>query len=113
MNENALQMLREKELKKGADVVTADGVFLGKAVRLYHRVDEIDPELKLYAAYLGISNLKMGNQIFIPVDFIADYDPQNAQVTLTVSKSAAMSETWDREPTFIAGRRDTVENLPL
>jgi hypothetical protein len=111
MNENALQMLRERELKKGADVVTADGVLLGKALRLYHRPDEIDPDLKLYASYLGTANLKMGSHIYVPVDFIADYDPQIALVTLSVKKSAVMDETWDREPTFIAGHRDTEEEL--
>ena len=84
MNENALQMLRDKGLKKGADVVTADEVFLGKALRFYHRPDEIDPELKLYATYLGISNLKLGSQLYIPVEFIADYDPLNSIVTLSV-----------------------------
>jgi hypothetical protein len=113
MNKNALQMLRERELKKGADVVSADGVFLGKAHRLYHRPDEIDPDLKLYATYLGTSNLKMGSQIYVPVDFIADYDSQNALVTLSVTKSAAMNETWDREPAFIAGHRGTEEELPV
>ena len=84
MNENALQMLRDKELKKGADVMTSDGEFLGKALRLHHRPDEIDPELKLYASYLETSNLFMGSPFFIPVDFIADYDPPNTLVTLTV-----------------------------
>ena len=111
MNENALQMLRERELKKGADVMTADEVFLGKALRIYHRPDDIDPDLKLYAAYLETANLNMGSHIYVPVDFIVDYDPQNALVTLSVTKSAAMNETWDREPSFIAGRRDMVEEF--
>ena len=111
MNENALQMLRDKELKKGADVVTSDGEFLGKALRLHHRPDEIDPELKLYASYLETSNLVMGSPFFIPVDFIADYDPPDTRVTLTVKKSAVLNETWDREPTFIAGHRDKPEEL--
>ena len=113
MNENALQMLRDKELKKGADVVTADGEFLGKALRLHHRPDEINPELKLYGSYLEAPNLVMGSHFFVPVDFIADYAPQDAQLTLTVPASAVMAETWDREPTFIAGHLDTAEELPL
>ena len=45
MNENVLQMLHEKDLKKGADVLTKDGEFLGRALRLHHRPDEIDPDL--------------------------------------------------------------------
>jgi hypothetical protein len=111
MNENALQMLYEKELKKGADVLTSDGEFLGKALRLHHRPDEIDPDLKLYASYLETSNLVMGSPFFIPVDFIAEYDPQNTLVTLTVPTKAVMKETWDREPSFIAGHRDKAEDL--
>ena len=111
MNENALQMLRDKELKKGADVVTADGEILGKALRLHHRPDEVDPELKLYGTYLEAPNLLMGSHFFVPVDFIADYDPQELLVTLTVPASAVMAETWDREPTFIAGHLDKIEEL--
>ena len=111
MNENALQMLRDKELKKGADVVTVDGEFMGKALRLHHRPDEVDPNLKLYASYLEAPNLVMGSHIFVPVDFIADYDPQAMRVTLTVPASAVLAETWDREPTFIAGHMDKAEEL--
>ena len=113
MNEDALQMLREKELKKGADVVTADGEFIGKALRLHHRPDEIDPELKLYGTYLESSNLLIGSHFFVPIDFIADYDSQNLLVSLTVPASAVMAETWDREPTFIAGHLDKAEELAL
>ena len=112
MNEDALQMLREKELKKGADVVTVDGEFVGKALRLHHRPDEVDPELKLYGSYLETPNLLMGSHFFVPVEFIADYDPQVMRVTLSVSASAVLAETWDREPTFIAGHLDTAEELP-
>ena len=53
----------------------------------------------------------MGSHFFVPVDFVADYDPQNQRVTLTVSASAVMAETWDREPMFIAGNLDKAEEL--
>jgi hypothetical protein len=111
MNENALQMLRDKELKKGADVMTADGKFVGKALRLHHRPNEVNPELKLYASYLEAANMVMGSPLFVPVDFITDYDPQANCVTLTVPESAVLNETWDREPSFIAGHLDTAEEL--
>jgi len=113
MNVDALQMLREKELKKGADVLAADGEFVGKALRLHHRPDDVDPELKLYACYLEASNLLMGSHIFIPVDFIADYDAQANRVTLTVPGRVVLNETWDREPSFIAGHHETSEELAV
>jgi hypothetical protein len=111
MNENALQMLRDKQLKKGATVVTADGENLGWAYAFHHRPDEIDPDLKLYATYLEVSNLLVGSSYFVPVDFVADYDPNSAQVNLTVPLSAVINETWDREPSFIAGKQEKAEKL--
>ncbi len=111
MNVDALQMLREKGLKRGADVVAADGEFVGKAFRLHHRPDDIDPELKLYASYLEATNLVMGSHIFIPVDFIADFDPTANRVTLTVPGRVVLNETWDRAPSFVARHRDKAEDL--
>ncbi len=113
MNENALQMLREKELKKGADIITSDGENLGKANYLHHRPDEINPDHKLYATYLEVSDITVGSSYFVPVDFVADYDPYDLRVDLTVPMSAVIEETWDREPTFIAGRLDKAEDLKL
>lgn len=111
MNEDALQMLRDKELKKGAEVVSTDGELLGKALRLHHRPDEVDPNLKLYGSYLEAANILMGSHIFVPVEFVADYVPQTSRVTLSVPASTILAETWDREPTFIAGHLDTTEEL--
>lgn len=113
INDEALQMLRDKELKKGADVVTADGEILGKALALHHRTpEEVDPDLKLYASYLEVPNFQVGSPFYVPVDFIADYDSDALQVNLSVPLSAVMDETWDREPSFIAGRQDQAERLP-
>lgn len=113
MNEDALQMLREQELKKGAQVMTADAQLLGKALALHHRpADEINPDLKLYASYLEIPNLLVGSHFFVPVDFVSAYDPQAFEVSLSVPMSAVMNETWDREPSFIAGNLDEAERLP-
>jgi hypothetical protein len=112
MNENALQMLRDKELKKGADVVTADGEQLGKALSIHHRPeDEVDPELKLYGSYLQVPNLMVGSHFYIPVDFIVDYDEEAQRVDLSVPISDVMNETWDREPSFIAGDLGEIEPL--
>jgi hypothetical protein len=111
MNVDALQMLRDKGLRKGADVLAADGEFVGKAFRLHHRPDNIDPELKLYASYLEATNLVMGSNIFIPVDFIADFDRSANRVALTVPGRVVLDETWDREPSFIAAHLAKTEDL--
>ncbi len=113
MNENALQMLREKALKKGAAVMTADGQSLGKAYALHHRApQEVDADLKLYATYLEVPNILVGSHFYLPVDFIADYNSEAEQVSLSVPFAAVMDETWDREPSFIAGAQGGVELLP-
>ncbi len=113
INEDALQMLREKELKKGAQVMTADAQLLGKSLALHHRpAEETNPDLKLYASYLEVPNLLVGSHFFVPVEFISGYDPLALVVNLSVPMSAVMNETWDREPSFIAGSLDKAELLP-
>ena len=46
LNENALQMLRDKNLKKFSKVVTSDDNMLGNAVHLRLRQGEANVELK-------------------------------------------------------------------
>ena len=112
-NEMAVEMLREKKLKKYAAVVTSDGHPVGTALRLRYRTEDIDPALKLYASYLEVMGAGLGNQSYIPTDFIADYDPEEDVVTLAVTDDIIKDETWNRAPTFIARREDTAEQLPL
>lgn len=113
MNEDALAMLREEHVRKGTIVHTSDGQFLGKALKIHHRLKDVDPDLKLYASYLDVSNLAVGSSIYIPVEFISAYDAQGPSLTLSVPLSAVMGETWDREPTFIAGKQDKIEYLAV
>lgn len=111
MNENALAMLRDNHVRRGTVVHTADDQFLGKALKIHHRLKDIDPDLKLYASYLDVSNLAVGSSVYVPVEFISAYDPQEPSLTLSVPLSTVMGETWDREPTFIAGKQDKIEPL--
>ena len=113
MNEDALTMLREEGLRRGTDVYTADDQFLGKALSIYHRLEDIDPDLKLYASYLDVSNLAVGSSFYVPVLFVADYDDAAPRINLSVSLSKVLDETWDREPSFIAGNQGTEEKLPV
>ena len=111
LNEDALQMLRDKELKKFSKVVTADDEFLGNAVHLRVRQDEVNVELKNYAAYLEVASLILGTHFYVPTDFIQDYDPEMGQVSLSVPFSVVQDESWNREPSFIAGHLEEIEDL--
>ncbi len=111
MNEDALSLLRDANVRRGTEVFSSDGEFLGKALKIHHRQEEIDPDLKLYAAYLEVSNLAVGSSVYVPVEFIAGYDAAAQQLNLSVSMATVMDETWDRELTFIAGAHEHIEAL--
>jgi hypothetical protein len=111
LNEEALQMLRDKDLKKFSKVMASDGQELGKAVHLRLRPDDADVDLKLYAAYLDVSSLELGTRFYVPTEFIKEYDAEEETVLLSVPFSVVMEENWDREPTFIALKKDEKEDL--
>lgn len=113
LNEDALQILRDKGLKKFSKVVTADDELLGNAVRFRLRTDEVNVELKNYAAYLEIASLNLGTHFYVPTEFIEDYDPDKGQVSLSVPFSVVQDESWNREPTFIAAHLDEIEDLSV
>lgn len=104
-------MLKEKGAKKYAEVWTADDKQIGVAIRLHHRVHDINPALKLYATYLECMSVKMGGAVFIPTDFVADYDAATNKISLAVKMSTVQRETWDRTPDFIAHHTSHVEEL--
>lgn len=112
MNDGALEMLRETGVRRGTAVYTADGEMLGRVLKIHHRLQDIDPELKLYASYLDVSNLAVGSSLYVPVDFVSGFDPATETINLSVPMSAVVGETWDREPSFIAGQKDRIEPLP-
>lgn len=111
VNQEALQMLRDKQLKKYTEVVTSDDYLLGTALRIYHRQDEINPDLKLYAAYLDVSSRELGTHFYIPTEFIREYSTANGRLVLSVPLSGVEEEQWSRNPTFIAGHLESIEDL--
>lgn len=111
-NENAPDMLWEKDIKRFAEVWTADDKPVGQAIRLHHRTHDINPALKMYETYLESNSVKMGGPVFIPTDFITHYDPASGKVLLAVDMRTVQRETWDRTPDFIAHRTSKVEELP-
>ena len=99
--------------KKYDKVVTADDVPLGELMRIHHRQEDINPELKLYASYLEVWSINFGGHIYIPTDFIDEYDEAAGVVYLTETKNTVQQETWDRAPSFIAGRKSQRQELPV
>ncbi len=111
LNEDALQMLRDKKLAKFSEVITADGEVIGNVINILLRQDEVNVELKNYAAYLYLTNLKMGTHFYIPTDFIQDFSPETKQISLSVPFSTVQDESWNREPSFVAGHQMAIEAL--
>ncbi len=111
--DETLDMLRQKGLKRFAEVWTADDVYIGEAVRLHHRPNEVNPELKLYPSYLECRSIEMGGYVFVPTEFVADYNPAANKVTLSVNIRTVQRETWERVPNFIAHHTSQVEELPV
>lgn len=93
----------EPKIHKGDRVETADGVSLGQALVLYRRLEDVDPELKLYEFYLESVDLNMGDEFYIPTDFIDRYE--NGTVYLSLTMSRVQAETMMRMPKFIAVRK--------
>lgn len=112
-DEEAWQMLLDKGLKRFTDVFTADGVHLGGAIRIHFRPEEeVDPGVKLWAAYLEIFADELGEHIFVPTDFVDEYDPEANKVVLIVDEKVVEHETWSNIPDFVARKLSAVEELP-
>ncbi|WP_420631237.1 hypothetical protein [Candidatus Leptofilum sp.] len=101
------------EFKKYDTVVTADDVDLGELLRIHHREEDVNPELRLYASYLEVWSIELGGHIYIPTDYIDEHDAANRIIYITEMLSTVQQETWDRAPSFVAGRQSRKEELPI
>lgn len=90
-------------IKANDDVWTTDGTRLGVARRWHFRPeDQIDPEDRLYAAYLEIENFELGDVIYVPDVYLAGRDEATGRVMVTVPMKQVMRLTWTRMPDFVA-----------
>jgi hypothetical protein len=94
-------------------VITADDVLLGELLRIHHRQEDVNPELRLYASYLEVWSIELGGHTYVPTDYIDEYDPNAHKIFLTEKMNTVQSETWDRAPSFVAGRHSRKEELPI
>ncbi len=93
-------------------IYTQDGIRLGEAHCLYHRTKDIRPEWQLYASYVHVVSLEMGDDFFVPTAFIAGPDPETGKMVLTVPMHEVERQTWTRLPDFIWRREAKEEMLP-
>lgn len=100
------------EIRASVPVYTADDEWVGDAFRLYKRLKDVNPQLKLYAYYLKVVNLRIGEDFFIPTDFIERYDAQTQRLVLRLTAKKMMQETVSRMPDFVAHGEAEVVPLP-
>ena len=100
------------DIKRLDEVWTADSKKLGLAQHLYHRQDEANPALLLYASYLEVEDYDYGENYFVPTDFIVDQLPVSGRIELDVTMDEVMKRTWVRMPDFIILGKSSEEPLP-
>lgn len=102
----------EMEIREGDEVVSADGYDLGVARSLHYRpADEVNADEQLYAVYLKVVNYELGDEFFIPVDFLQMREDKNEPVTLTVPVKFVQRRAWSRAPDFVAHSLGRTERL--
>ena len=102
----------DHDIRKFDEVWTADEKKLGLAQKLFHRQNEVNTDLQLYATYLEVDNFEYGEGFYIPTDFITGRDPVTGHLLLSVSTNQVMNHTWFRMPDFVAHNLYDQELLP-
>jgi hypothetical protein len=101
----------ELNINKLDEVWTSDGKKLGLAQNLFHRLDDINPDLQLYATYLVVENYEFGEVFYIPTDFIAEPQEDSQGVTLLLARDQILQRTLFRMPNFVASDQARKESL--
>lgn len=104
----------ETTIRRQDRVVTADGFLLGLARNLHHRPeDDVNAGDQRYSVYLEADNFELGDDFFVPLEFILDRDPETRTITLDATTKQALQLTWSRMPEFVALMRGRKELLPV
>lgn len=89
------------EVKARDEIWTSDGFKLGVARTLHYRPqEEVNPEEQLYAAYLEIVNYELGDDFYVPTDFLQEPDEDEGRIKLEVEMKDVQHRTWSRAPEF-------------
>jgi len=98
-------------IRKFDQVYTKDNRHLGVAHRLYHRLNDVRPEWEYYATYMLVESFKLGDDFYVPTDFVAGRNPQTGHIMLTVTENKVETNTWTRQPDFILRGEAGLEEL--
>ncbi len=102
----------ETTIQEGDRVLSADGYDLGVARSLHYRpAEEVNPQEQLYAVYLQVMNFEMGDEFYIPVDFLEPRGEEQEVVRLSVPVRFVQRRAWSRAPEFVAMQLGTTERL--
>lgn len=97
------------------EVWSSDNFKLGVARAIHYRPsEEVNPEEQLYAAYLEVVSYELGDDLFVPAEFLGEREASNSRLTVTVPLKVVMQRTWWRAPEFVAkgqGREVRLESL--
>lgn len=100
------------QLKQSDEIWTQDGHLLGHPHRIYHRTKDINPILRLYADYVQVVSFEIGEDYYVPTDFIDGRYSDNGRITLAVPMKTVQKNTWNRLPDFVVHGEARRENLP-
>ena len=101
----------ELNVNKLDEVWTADEKKLGRAQNLFHRLDDINPDLQLYASYLVVENYEYGEVFYVPTDFFSEPQEESQRLTLSLTRDQILQRTWFRMPNFVASDLARKESL--
>lgn len=99
-------------ITRDTEVWTKDGLYLGNAVHLHHRQENVNPELQYYASYLETFSFETGERHYLPTDFIEMSAGDNGRLALSLTLAQVEHNTWNRKPTFVASGKARTEDVP-
>ena len=99
-------------LKQNSPILTADAYHLGQAHTLYHRQEPAEPELRLFATYLIVGNMTIGDEFYVPTTYIDEAREEGTAVYLTLTHQDIQKQQLTRIPQFIVEERGNEESLP-
>jgi hypothetical protein len=105
--------LTDTIITKETEVWTKDGKSLGNAMHLYHRQEEINPQLQFYATYLEIFSFETGERHYLPTDYLSPSEGENGRLAVSLTLAQVEHKTWNRKPSFIASGKAVREDLPV
>lgn len=103
----------EITMKRRDRVFTADGYQLGLARSLHYRPEhEVNVEEQLFPVYLKVENFELGDDFFVPLEYIEDRDPETGAINVDATMKEVLKYTWSRMPEFVALMQGRKELLP-